>query len=148
MANVCPIFDEETAFIGCWALNKNFKPTKGSLIELLSLAEPTLKVFSMNPPRRVNNKSVDVGNGVRFDGGVFLMIKDELAPSEELERSGKNAYALINQSGIACLIRCKRSDTRINKPPQTQPLINKNTASNDHDLPPQTADKKWWQFWK
>ena len=118
MASVCPIFDESKSFIGCWALNKDFQPTFGTLAELMSLAKPTLTAFSKNPPRIVDNNSIDVGNGVRFDGGIFLMIKDNLAPNEELFESTDKAYVLIDVHGIACLIRCARSDSRINTPPR------------------------------
>jgi hypothetical protein len=145
MSNICPIFNEDQGFIGCWALNKNFEPTLGTLSELMSLAEPTLRAFSMNPTRRVDNASVDVGNGVRFENGVFLMIKDELAPSEELARSEKSAFALIDHHGIPCLIRCARTDSRINAPPATKPP---SCRASPPATSPASGNKQWWKFWK
>jgi len=116
--SVCPIFNEESSFIGLWALNKSFSVSVGSLAELMSLAEPTLQALTKNPQRRVPNDSTEVGNGVRFDGGVFIMINDEKAPNEEIvNQDFEKAYILIDQYGIQCLIRCERSDPRINTPP-------------------------------
>lgn len=119
-ASVCPIFDEESSFIGIWALNPNFEPSLGTLAELMSLADPTLQALTKRPYRRVSNQNTDVGNGVRFEGGVFLMVGESQAPNEELGRPDSEiAYALINHHGIACLTRRSRSDERIQTPPPT-----------------------------
>lgn len=117
-ASVCPIFDEESGFIGIWAFDKSFKPTHGTLGELMSLAEPTLQALTKLPQRRIPNDATEVGNGVRFEGGVFVMVSSERAPSEELANpESESAYVLFDHYGIACLKRCKRSDPRIKKPP-------------------------------
>lgn len=147
MASVCPIFNEDQGFIGCWALKKHFEPTLGSLSELMSLAEPTYRAYSMNPPRRIDNTSVDVGNGVRFENGVFLMIKEELAPNEELTRTNKKAYVLVSQLGIPCLVRCSRTDSRVKTPPATQPSGGP-SASEPQPVTLTPGKKHWWQFWK
>lgn len=118
MASVVPIFDESDAFIGIWAQNRAFSPSFGTLAELVSLAEPTLQALTKNPCRRVPNDNTDVGNAVRFEGGVFLMLKDAMAPNEELSHSDSTtAYVLIDHHGIACLKRCSESDERIKTPP-------------------------------
>jgi hypothetical protein len=118
MASMCPIFDEQTAFIGIWALNRSFTPSLGTLAELVSLAEPTLRALTKLPQRRIPNGRTEVGNGVQFLGGVFVMVKDERAPNEELASpESDKAYVLFDHNGIACLKRCKRSDPRINTPP-------------------------------
>jgi len=129
--SLCPIFNEESGFIGLWALNKSFNTSLGSLAELMSLAEPTLQALTNNPQRRIPNNSTEVGNGVRFDGGVFVMIKDEKAPNEELaNHDSEKAYVLIDHSGIACLKRCDRSDARIKTfPPRAQQIPQKETES-------------------
>jgi hypothetical protein len=113
-ASVCPIFDEQSAFIGIWALDRNFHASFGTLAELMSLAEPTLKALAALPQRRILNESVDVGNGVRFEGGVFVMLNEEKAPNEELSRPNSQiAYVLIDNRGIACLMRTRKSDPRL-----------------------------------
>ncbi len=116
--SVCPIFNEESSFIGLWALDKSFNASLGSLAELMSLAEPTLQALTNNSQRRIPNNSTEVGNGVRFDAGVFVMINEEKAPNEELaNHDSERAYVLIEHYGIACLKRCERSDPRIKTPP-------------------------------
>ena len=117
-ARVCPIFDEQSKFIGLWALNPDFQASLGTLGELMSLAEPLLTALSKFPQRRVLNDSVEVGNGVHFQGGVFVMIEDNRAPNEELSRPNSSvAYVLIGLAGIACLMRTSRTDSRLTKQP-------------------------------
>jgi hypothetical protein len=79
-ASVCPIFNEQSGFVGIWALNKSFSPSLGILAELMSLTEPTLQALTKLPQRRIPNDTTEVGNGVRFGGGVFVMVGDERAP--------------------------------------------------------------------
>jgi hypothetical protein len=86
-ASVVPIFNEQSRFIGIWALNKSFSPSLGTLAQLMWLAEPTLQALTKLPQRRIPNDATEGGNGVRFEGGVFVMVKDERAPIIE-HRSG------------------------------------------------------------
>jgi hypothetical protein len=117
-ASVCPIFDEKSGFIGIWALNRNFSPSLGTLGELMSLAEPTLQALTTLPQRRIPNDATEVGNGVRFEGGVFVMVKEARAPNEDLAHPESDiAYVLFDHYGIASLKRGKRSDLRITTPP-------------------------------
>jgi hypothetical protein len=136
-SSICPIFDEQKRFIGLWAQNENFFPSFGSLAELASLAEPTLQALTKLPQRRISNNSIEVGNGVRFEKGAFIMINNEKAPNEELTSpESENAYVLVDYLGIACLERCKRTDPRMKTPPTivlqtTQQTINADINSTD-----------------
>lgn len=125
MLKLCPIFDEENTFIGCWSLNKNIQINLDSLSALGDLSEVTFRALSVNTPCRIENIFVDVGNGVQFQGGVFLMIKNELPPNQDLERSGEHAYVLIEKSMVPHLVRCSRFDSRISTPPKSNPVVNR-----------------------
>lgn len=84
MPNVVPIFDEEMSFIGIWSWNKDFQPSYGRLAELMGLCEPTLRALEKLPTRRVLVQDrTRVGPKVVFESGVFIMVNDEKAPSEE-----------------------------------------------------------------
>lgn len=156
--SICPIFDEASKFIGVWALNRNFQPSLGALGELMSLAQPTLKAFNGHPHRRVFNESVDVGNGVRFEGGVFVMIGSEEAPNEKRANS-KTAYVLIDMQGIACLMRTNESDARLEKSTAAEvvekelwSMVNEEWARvmRDNECIPRYHDEEWseWYSWR
>jgi FKBP-type peptidyl-prolyl cis-trans isomerase len=117
-ARICPIFDEQASFIGLWVLNPGFQASLGTVAELMSLAEPTLMALQKRPQRRIPNQSVEVGNSVRFEDGIFIMLDEEKAPNEELSQPDSNvAYVLIDHGGIGCLMRSTRTDSRLQKMP-------------------------------
>jgi hypothetical protein len=94
-----PIFDENNDFMGVWSGEEKFEKflseagefreatLRFHLAQLVELMEPTVRALS-NPERlrKVPNSSVDLGNKVRLDGGVFVMMRNEKAPTEELSR--------------------------------------------------------------
>ncbi len=123
MAAVVPIYNEVNSFIGVWAQNRGFTPSRGALAELMSLAEPALAALTKIPYKRTENRgAVRVGSNVSFQDGVFLMIDGESAPTAEIEGGG--SFVAIAYHGI--------------------PIVKRVTKG----LPTSKTQRKWWKFWE
>jgi hypothetical protein len=160
-AAFCPIFDEKLAFIGLWALDPaTIQDTARVEADLRGLASPTLNALQKMSHRQVRNASVEVGNGVRFEGGTFMMVQDQRAPNEELGRpESTKAYLVIGYQGVSCLTRVERSDPRVKIPPappapaserldRVEPGAGNVPAADPRVGRGSEPRRNWWQFWK
>lgn len=114
----CPIFERKDGAlrsIGLWALDSDslekciaVYKNSGQIDSILTrdlkdLAQPTLEFLLRAKTRRVPNTAVDLGHGVRFENGVFVMIDTFPAPNEE--NNPATRYVLQVQDGVAMLKR-------------------------------------------
>ena len=94
MTNVVPIFDENDRIIGLWTLQRDLVLSLGSLAELRSLAEPTLRALRSGPCTRTNNfGATRVGDNLCFQDGAFLMLTGEVPPPTAV-RKGQSFIAV------------------------------------------------------
>lgn len=144
--NYCPIYDRQDGrllSIGLWALDgqaldraiAQYRASKavdaGLQADLLSLAGPMLRFLTEAKTRRIPNKVVHVGNGVQFQGGLFIMLDPYRAPNEELlGGSARVSYVLQAQDGITML---KRSGPRPDREagPMSSTLPKQSTDADD-----------------
>lgn len=103
---VVPIFTKEGTFAGLWARNPNFTIDKWSLAELFSLADITLKVLTHEKTRirRVPCLGLTVRGDNQFPGGVFIMINDQLAPSEAMSQGITEYEVRCRPEGLSYLM--------------------------------------------
>ncbi len=108
MPEFCPIYDSSTSKpIGIWAQFPQNIHIEGLLeTEMMQHARSMRNAFASDTTRQVANDETDVGNGVVFMDGAFIMLGNNKAPNEDLrDRKSQATYVLRNHDGVAVLWR-------------------------------------------
>lgn len=142
---ICPIFEKKEgdnlSLIGAWMLhpvNLKIIPDEANFMELRHIGPMLSSYIKKEPCRQVENKETNVGNGVVFLGGAFIMGHDNKAPNEKGAISNLDClYILKSNNGVAILIREKLQNIPVTNTSSTKPIVEKKNTNG-----------KWWQFWK
>lgn len=143
---ICPIFErkdeDNLTLIGAWMLhpiNLKIVPDEANFMEIRHVGPMLSSYLKKEQCRQVPNKEVNVGNGVVFQNGAFIIGINHKAPNEKggIPKVDCN-YILKSNNGVAILIRENFNNNPIKDAVEVKPT-NDETKSND---------KKWWQFWK
>jgi hypothetical protein len=85
-----PFYGPDETFIGMWVREPDH-PNLKAILEMFAVGEGLpVEVFaalSSRSYRRVNNDRTDIGNGVVFVGGAFLMLGGTKAPNERSQQA-------------------------------------------------------------
>ena len=89
-----PFYGPGEKFIGMWVREPDH-PTLKAILEMFAVGEGLpVEVFaalSSRSYRRVDNDRTDIGNGVVFVGGAFLMLGGAKAPNEARQQQAAAA---------------------------------------------------------
>lgn len=89
-----PFYGPGNEFIGIWIRDPDH-PNLNARLQMFAVGEglpvEVYAALSSGSYRRVENERTDIGNGVVFSGGAFLMLGDAKAPNEASQNLSSSA---------------------------------------------------------